>query len=55
MQSRLKKNGETPFGGRFAKPAIFWCYAHQTAPKVDDLWTPVFFKRQLALQMVLDT
>ena len=35
-----KKNGETPFDGRFAQPDNFWCYAHQTAPKADDLWTP---------------
>jgi len=27
-----KKICETPFGGRFAHPESFWCYAHQTAP-----------------------
>jgi hypothetical protein len=27
-----KKFGETPFGGRFAHPESYWCYAHQTAP-----------------------
>jgi len=29
-----KKFGETPFDGRFAHPAMFWCYAHQAASKV---------------------
>jgi len=38
---REKIFGETPFGGRFAHPESFWCYAHQTAPKVSDLWNPI--------------
>jgi hypothetical protein len=37
--------GETPFGGRFAHPESFWCYAHQTAPKVGDFWTSLLLSR----------
>jgi len=39
-----KNFGETPFDGRFAHPAMIWCYAHQAAPKVVTLWKPPSFR-----------
>ena len=31
-----------PLGTRAVPKPRRWCYAHQTAPKVNDLWTPIY-------------